>query len=310
MALNVIALRVYALGLAHRAIKDIRRDNFRQLRNYVDMCALLSKSKGHQLFFERAQQLLETTDSLYYPLIQRAISSISEDALCTFGVNLGIDALTHGVTQLRREGETGGLPGPWLTVTPPDAPGLSDEIGERERCGQYLWVLPVQNAAQAEAALALAAAHEKSDFALLLRPELVTPALRDRLLPRHNLVTVLQMDGPEIGETLHEAVLLLKNARLFYGMTLALDDASVQQVLQPEWMSVMAQHTLFCVYTHPALSQPAAAELTRQIFRMRLTTGAPVLPLLWEEDMAYIGAAICPGTGVEERCSRGGKTPL
>lgn len=301
MALNVMALRVYALGMSRRAIKDIRRDNFRQLRNYVDMCALLSKTKGHQFFFERAQQLLENTGSLYYPLIQRAVTGISEDALCTFGVNLGIDALTHGVTQLRRAEQNGGSPGPWLTVTPPDAPGLSGEIDERERCGQYLWVLPVQDAAQAGAALALAAGHEKSDFALLLRPELVTPALRDQLRLRTNVVTVLRMDSPEIGETLHEAAALLKDAQLFYGMTLALDDTSVQQVLQPEWLSVMAQHTLFCVYTHPALSPAAAEELTRRIYRMRMTTGSLVLPLLWEEDTAYISAAICPGTGVEIR---------
>lgn len=301
MALNLIGLRVYALGLAHRAIKDIRRDNFRQLRNYVDMCAFLSKSKGHQLFFEQAQQLLEATDSLYYPLIQRAISGIDEDALCTFGINLGIDALTHGVTQLRRQGENGGRPGPWLTVAPPDAPGLNDEISERERCGQYLWVLPAQDAAQAAAAIALAAAHEKSDFALVLRPELVTPALRDQLQPRHNLVTVLQMDGPEISEALHEAVVLLKASRLFYGMTLALDNDSIRQVLQPEWMGVMAQHTLFCMYTHPALDQETAGALARQIYDMRLSTGAPVLPLLWEEDTAYISAAIGSGACVEER---------
>lgn len=33
--------RGFAMTLAHRAVADIRRDGFRQLRNYVDMCQML-----------------------------------------------------------------------------------------------------------------------------------------------------------------------------------------------------------------------------------------------------------------------------
>ena len=29
--------RSFAMTLAHRAVRDVRRDGFRQLRNYVDM---------------------------------------------------------------------------------------------------------------------------------------------------------------------------------------------------------------------------------------------------------------------------------
>lgn len=35
--------RNFAMTLAHRAVRDVRRDGFRQLRNYVDMCALLAQ---------------------------------------------------------------------------------------------------------------------------------------------------------------------------------------------------------------------------------------------------------------------------
>ena len=79
MAIELNNLRVYALGLAHRAVSDISRDGFRQLRNYVDMCAFLAKTEDQQRFFDRAQTALEKTDSLYYPLIQRTLSTVSAD---------------------------------------------------------------------------------------------------------------------------------------------------------------------------------------------------------------------------------------
>ena len=36
--------RSFTMTLAHRAVGDIRRGGFRQLRNYVDMCATLAKN--------------------------------------------------------------------------------------------------------------------------------------------------------------------------------------------------------------------------------------------------------------------------
>ena len=79
MALELTGMRVYTMGLVRRALRDIRRDNFRQVRKYVDLCAFLSKGAGHKLFFDRVQHILEKTDSLYYPLIQRTIDLINED---------------------------------------------------------------------------------------------------------------------------------------------------------------------------------------------------------------------------------------
>ena len=43
--------RSFAMTLAHRAVRDVRRDGFRQLRNYVDMCALLAQRPDLKRFF-------------------------------------------------------------------------------------------------------------------------------------------------------------------------------------------------------------------------------------------------------------------
>lgn len=49
-------MRAWAMTLAHRTVKDIKRDGFRQLRSYVDMGALLARSPGQKLFFSTAQR--------------------------------------------------------------------------------------------------------------------------------------------------------------------------------------------------------------------------------------------------------------
>ena len=60
--------RSFTMTLAHRAVGDIRRGGFRQLRNYVDMCATLAKKQQQKDFFAYAQKALQRTDSCYYRL--------------------------------------------------------------------------------------------------------------------------------------------------------------------------------------------------------------------------------------------------
>ena len=53
------------MTLAHRAVGDIRRGGFRQLRNYVDMCSSLAKRPQQKDFFAYAQKALQRTDSCW-----------------------------------------------------------------------------------------------------------------------------------------------------------------------------------------------------------------------------------------------------
>ena len=79
--------RSFAMTLAHRAVRDVRRDGFRQLRNYVDMCALLAQRPDLKRFFDHAQTVLQRTDSLYYKLINNLVAQVNEDAICTAAVS-------------------------------------------------------------------------------------------------------------------------------------------------------------------------------------------------------------------------------
>ena len=57
MAVEYSSTRSFTLTLAHRAVGDIRRGGFRQLRNYVDMCATLAKKPQQKDFLPAHRQL-------------------------------------------------------------------------------------------------------------------------------------------------------------------------------------------------------------------------------------------------------------
>ena len=108
--------RSFTMTLAHRAVGDIRRGGFRQLRNYVDMCATLAKNQQQKDFFAYAQKALQRTDSCYYSLIHRLLDSVDEDRICTVGVNMGFGGLIYGASELKKQADLEGQPIAWITA--------------------------------------------------------------------------------------------------------------------------------------------------------------------------------------------------
>ena len=102
--------RSFAMTLAHRAVRDVRRDGFRQLRNYVDMCATLAKKPQQKDFFAYAQKALQRTDSCYYSMIHRLLDSVEEDRICTVGVNMGFGGLIYGASEMKKQADVDGKP--------------------------------------------------------------------------------------------------------------------------------------------------------------------------------------------------------
>ena len=305
MPFNTHGVRTYALGLAHRAVRDIRRDNLRQLRRYVDLCALLSKRKGHRFFFDHAQEILAKADSLYYPLIQKVFNTVDEEHLCIFGVNFGIDAMTLGAAQLQQLNQAGEGPLPWLTLA--DA-GQADELNTAVAAdcakGMYLWGFFARNEQQALQVGALAARHPTCDFMLVATPGCMTRTLVRYLQDSPNLATLVQLDSPQLTDEACAALNSLQAAKVNYGITLTLTDDTAPQVLQQEWLSLMAQYTPYCFFSHAQMSDAAVQQMTRQVYTARSTTGAPLLLIMWEEDCAYITRHISPNACIQDLRAR------
>lgn len=301
--------RVFTRTLAHRAVKDIKKDGFRQLRHYVDMCAILSGGTMQQSFFERAQNLLEKADSQYYSLVQRMVNTVEEEHLCTVGVNLGFNGIVYGASKLKKRAEETGEKIAPITVAMGDDPGLEDAVTQGERMGSYVWVL--HGAGGLDAPAALAKAHPESAFFLTMDPAEVDENAAAVLGRRENLVTLLTLEKPEMDEAAHSAARRLREVGLFYGFVVCLDDDTAPQAVQSEWLEVLSEEALFCVCSRrEGMSEECSERLKQAIYRSRTVSGVPVLLLDWENDVRVLNEHVSPNAVLGCRLPAEASVPL
>ena len=186
--------RSFAMTLAHRAVRDVRRDGFRQLRNYVDMCALLAQRPDLKRFFDHAQTVLQRTDSLYYKLINNLVTQVNEDAICTAGINLGFDAIISCASNNRKQnGETRS----WLNVGFCSAPELDDAIIQAEAGSSYAWVLYADENLTPKT-VAMLQSHTHSVFFVLFDAQKFDEATMERIARCNNVITLLCLHEPDV----------------------------------------------------------------------------------------------------------------
>ena len=266
MAVEYSSTRSFTLTLAHRAVEDIRRGGFRQLRNYVDMCATLAKKPQQKDFFACAQAALQRTDSCYYSMIHNLLDSVDDDRICTVGVNLGFGGLIYGASKMKVQADAVHAP--------------------------FSWVLDATCGNPADAA-ALALANPESVFGILAEPETLTPACIEALLPCMNIVVLPLLHTPELTPAGCLAARALKKHRMMYMLTVLAGEDEIDSILQPDWVESIAQESLFCMLArHGDVTPEASQRLRSGIVAGRLETGLPVLMLDWEGDIAYLNRHI------------------
>ena len=85
----------------------------------------------------------------------------------------------------------------------------------------------------------------------------------------------------------------MKAQNMFYALTVLVDDDTVDEVMQDDWLESIAQETLFCVCARKnGISDEASHRLRRSIVEGRMETGKPVLLLDWDGDVSYLNQRI------------------
>ena len=305
MSLDYNATRSFTMTLAHRAVGDIRRGGFRQLRNYVDMCASLAKRPQQKDFFAYAQKALQRTDSCYYSLVHNLLDTVDEDRLCTVGVNMGFGGLIYGASEMKKQADVDGQLFSWITAARCGDPSLPALVAEAEKKSSFVWVLDATESDPAEA-VSLAKAFSKCAFGVLAAPESLTPDCVAKLAECLNLVVLPLLQSPELTPDACHAARALKSQKMLYMLTVLVDDACAEDAVQDDWMETVAQEAWLCMYARcPGISPEKSEALRRSIVAGRLETGKPVLLLDWDGDISYLnhrisdhavwGSALQPG---------------
>ena len=304
------SMRSFTITLAHRAVEDIRRGGFRQLRNYVDLCATLARKPSMRIFFDYAQKALERTDSCYYSLIQRLLDSVDEERLCTFGVNLGFSGLIYGAGQQKQRAEQEGGQVSWLMAGRCGDAALQTRVPEEMQEKRFVWVLDATGGDPA-AAVPLAKANPNCAFGVLAEPASLTPETITTLAFCDNLAVMPLLQSPELTGELCSALHLMRRRKMLYILTVLLDDEGASVALSTDWLECIAQETLFCLYAHrPELTASAAKKLYRGVVDSRLETGNPVLLLDWDMDISAIDQSIWKDTCIGSALPEGAGFPL
>ncbi len=292
MAMEYSSTRSFTLTLAHRAVGDIRRGGFRQLRNYVDMCAALAKKPQQKDFFACAQAALQRTDSCYYSMIHNLLDSVDDDRICTVGVNLGFGGLIYGASKMKVQADTDRKPFSWVQIAQCGDAALADLVPAAAKQGSYVWVLDATRGNPADAA-ALALANPESVFGILAEPETLTASCIKALLPCMNIVVLPLLHTPELTPEACLAARALKKHRMMYMLTVQAGEDEIDSILQPVWVESIAQESLFCMISRRGDVTPETSKQLRSgIVAGRLETGLPVLMLDWEGDIAYLNRHI------------------
>ena len=158
--------------------------------------------------------------------------------------------------------------------------------------GSFVWLLDATDTDPAQVVL-LAKANPQSAFGLLADPSALTEDCVKTLAACRNLVVMPLLQTPELTPEVCRAARRLKAQKMFYVLTVLIDDETTGEVMQDDWLESMAQETLCCMCARKAgTSDETARKLRRSIVNGRLETGKPVLLLDWDGDVRYLNNRI------------------
>lgn len=179
------------------ALKNIKDNSERGIRNIVDMALQCTEGRFQRKFFSTAQTMLQNENSAYYELVRDTVTHTDTRRILTFGMNLGYNACTIGAQQIRENEAKLHCNIPWTVLLRVDTRCMEDTeqnyhkiIQEGETLGIYAWMLFAADHAQA--LLSLAKAHPDSAFCIFCEAEDCTDAFLDEAAALYNIMLVVR----------------------------------------------------------------------------------------------------------------------
>jgi len=205
--------------VVRKALKSIKDDPERGIRNLVDIALQFSSEGRFQRdFFSAAQTMLQNENSPYYGLIRDLVTHTNTDRLFTFSMNLGYNGCTEGAKRIRSNEERMNCNIPW-TVSVQMNTEKNEEalekyhslICEGENLGIYTWMLFALN--EPQTTLVLAKAHPDSAFCIFCEADDLTTTFLDKAADLYNVMLVIRFE-----ENAAKLCAALRNEGLLYSV--------------------------------------------------------------------------------------------
>lgn len=200
------------------ALKSIKDDPERGIRNLVDMALHFSEGRFQHNFFATAQTMLQNENSAYYELIREVVLYTDLERLFTFGMNLGYNGCTIGARRIRENEKKWSFNIPWALILQMDTENFNKKkpiydaaILEGENLGIFVWMIFAMEHPQK--VLSLAKNHIDSAFCIFCRTEDLSAEFLDEISELYNVMLMVRYD-----ENAHELYAALRKMGLLYSV--------------------------------------------------------------------------------------------
>lgn len=225
-----------------RAIKDIRDNPARGIRNLVEKGQELGNGKFQPEFLQMVHDLLESSDSPYFELTSRTAKQVNQDTLEDFGINMGQNGFTNGVKVIREIEEKYRYNIPWIiglsygagAALSPD--NIGGAVSDGKKLGIFSYAL-IHTSGDVCSILPVITKHDDCAFILYASGEALSDSAVDRLSRIHNLMVAVSTDTPAYVRACQK----LRDARMMYSVCGFYGDDNIDAVLSDKWLEDVMQ---------------------------------------------------------------------
>lgn len=290
-----------------KAMKDMRSNTKRSIRNLIDLGLLFSQSENQKWFFNTAKKVISNPRNPYNALAARMIADVDNDTIKKVGLNLGYNSLTYGANKLRKRQVAMDCPFPWLLIfdisesCPDFFQQLENLIREGQELGIYSYVFCPHNANDMTSFCEVAKRFEECLFIFKVSSVLISDQTAESLSKIHNAVISIQMtDAADLNcESFINAFRILKQNRCFYGFHVSYNEDNIKKVSTPEYIrSAIKLGNLFGVYiADNGVSDACRDAVYSFACNERGEAGQSLITLEWFRDMWLTSEKILSGRG-------------
>lgn len=292
--------------IINKAIRDIRNDPKRSIRNLVDLGDNFSTSATQKRFFSLAREVLKNPDNPYNELLVNMIENVNPETVRTMSLNFGYTGLMYGSDILRQREAVFGKYIPWLLVfdfetggrDTPDFERIAALIVDAVSLGIYSFVFKIgdsrENLAQV---LEYCGRFAECAFFVTVSAGLLIGSVSDRAVRTPNLVLSVDVTDPALQKETDCAFQALHAAKCFYGFHTYYSEENAERLMSDEFMQQMIRNgcLIGCYVNRDRSKKSLEDSVYRFVCTRRGKKGAPLFAMDFYRDISYVGNAISGG---------------
>lgn len=275
------------------AIKQIKDDPERNIRNLVDMALTFSNGRFQQHFLKSAQKMLQDPTSCYYKLVPDLINNVDTERIVTFGMNIGYNSCTIGAGKIREIEAMSSFNVPWslsLELSGSDytknTHPIHSLISQGRDLGVYTWL--IYSLDNPLFILELAQNFPECAFLIFCTPEEITPALLDEASDIYNIMFVV-----EYCDTADTACALLRSRKFLYSIFYSYKEQDIKKIINDEILNDTENlHSAFTLLYSHAYSFMEYSPVYQHILQTRAAQTYKTVPFDIIHDNHWIDSII------------------